>query len=110
MGAARDGVWPEMQIRQTAEDAGADRALDKLGVVRSGGSSQQSRACAMVVINSSPTQREAYEASNLRDAADRDWPLRICREISLMRNREQLLRIYYYAIQNWIPTVNLGSA
>jgi len=27
MGAAKDGVWLEAQIRQTDEDAGADRAV-----------------------------------------------------------------------------------
>lgn len=29
MGAANDGVWLEAQIRQTPEDAGADRAVEK---------------------------------------------------------------------------------
>jgi hypothetical protein len=28
IGAASDGVWPEMQIRQTVEDTGADRARE----------------------------------------------------------------------------------
>jgi len=27
MGAAKDGVWPEAQIRQTVEVAGVDRAV-----------------------------------------------------------------------------------
>ncbi len=29
MGATKDGVCPEMQIRQIAEDAGADRGVQK---------------------------------------------------------------------------------
>jgi hypothetical protein len=29
MGTAKDGVWPAAQIRQTDEDAGADRAIPK---------------------------------------------------------------------------------
>ncbi len=29
MGAANDGAWPEAQIRQTDEDAGADRVVQK---------------------------------------------------------------------------------
>jgi hypothetical protein len=29
MGAAKDGVWPEAQIRQIAGGAGADRAKQK---------------------------------------------------------------------------------
>jgi len=29
MGDAKDGVWLEAQIKQTDEDAGADRAVEK---------------------------------------------------------------------------------
>lgn len=82
MGAANEGAWPEMQIRQTTEDAGDDCDVQKLGVVCSGTNSQQSRACAIVVINSKPMHREAHEARAFRTAADRSGPLVITREIS----------------------------
>lgn len=80
MGAANDGAWPDMQIRQTVEDAGADRVVEKLGAVRSDTNSQLSKACAMVVITSRPMHSEAHEASTLLAAADLRWLLVISRK------------------------------
>jgi hypothetical protein len=80
MGAAKDGVWLEAQIRQTDDAAGADRSVLNWCAVCSGANSQQSRACATVVINSRPMHREAHQASNPRDAAARHWLLVISRK------------------------------
>jgi len=46
----------------------------------------------MVAINSKPTHRDAYESSNLRNAADRLGPLVITREISHMPDQKQLFK------------------
>jgi hypothetical protein len=81
IGAAKEGVSPKAQIRQTAEDVGADRAVENSRVLRRDVNSQQSRACAIVVINSRPMHKEAPELSNLRDAVDRGV-LVISRKIS----------------------------
>lgn len=45
--------------------------------------------------------REAHEASNLRDAADRDWALVMSREITEMPDEERFLRMYHYPTRNW---------
>lgn len=108
MGAARDGAWPEMQIRQIVEDAGADCPVQKCCVVRGATSSQLSRACAIVVINSKPMHKEAHAARNLRNAADRREPLVICREMNDAGSRT-ILRMYHYPTQNGIPKVMSGS-
>ena len=80
MGAVKDGEWLEAQIRQTDEDAGADRAVQNCCAVCRGTNSQQSRAWAVVVVNSRPMPREAHQASHLRDAPARHWLLVICRK------------------------------
>lgn len=45
----------------------------------------------MVVINRKPMHREAHQARNLRNAADRRAPL-VIREISMMPDHEQFFK------------------
>ena len=68
-------------------------------------SSQQSRACAIVIIKNRLMQRDAHVASNLRDAADRRSLLVIIQEIRSMPDQEQLLKMYHYPRQNGIPDI-----
>lgn len=73
--------------------------------------SQESRACATVVIKSTPAHRQAPHSRFRRDAADRDWQLVIGPKISSMPNQEQLLEMYHYRRQNGIPMVTwVGTA
>jgi len=73
IGATKDGVWPEAQIRQTDGDTGADRAPQTLCPVFVGANSQQSSACAIVVISNKPMHSETHHATHLREPADRHW-------------------------------------